>query len=183
MNNNILSVKFSIRFLFILITLLFLTGSRNISFGQNRLFEKAENNFSSEKLLNQKDTTKAKKQTVKKKVNMKIPLYGGLITGAVFSLVGFIATKENEERDRKGESTLGSIGPGPGLSAILGFIIGFPLGYWFTGVAILPFIGPKDTKKESDEANKFQNYIIAKKHFQPKGGGKKLTFFRYIYHF
>lgn len=169
------------KYLLFISAIVYLLCSTHDSNSQTILFEKNENKFSSNKVQNQTDSTKTEgKQSNKKKINMKIPIYAGLITGGLIGIGSYISEVHHDKKpNREGAEVTYSIDPPSGIAAILGGIIGFAFGFLITGAIMQARLRHSNNDQTiSDQIFQAQNTYL-KQECQIQG----IKFIKYEYKF
>jgi hypothetical protein len=180
MENKLNFSIFPKRVFFIFTFLLSFASNWNESFGQIRLFDNAENKFSNQKLQKQTDSTKAKKQSGKKKVNMKISVYAGLLSGGLIGIGSYLTDKKSHEQPQREREEYGyEIDLPPTVILIGGFVLGFAIGFVITGAIMQARLRHPD----NDQLFTERAFPTRDKYVNVEYPHRAFRFFRYEYKF
>lgn len=145
----------------------------NLGYCQIIGFKQTENKFSIAKLQKQSDSSNVKNKLTKEDaINMKIPIYIGLISGVTLALIGALTTKSSVNSNGETMDVLS-----PGLGLIMGFAIGCTFGFFITGAVM----EAKKKNKEKEESNHLNNLPLICTPYDSQN--QKIILFKYSYGF
>ena len=157
-------VKYLIVTITILININYVAIGQSLNFGKDNLFSMVEK----EKYSPAEDSAKAKK-IEEYKINMKIPVGIGLLSGVSLGTIFMLTSEKNEIGEREWGF----------LNAFVGFTVGFVAGFFMTGAVL----EAKAKRKAKEETNKLRNFLPIKAQYIKDRKLNYIKFFQYSYQF